>query len=637
MRRNTFAALACLFAALLALALPASADVTCTTDGAAGTDRLYVAGMPDAYPVEAYRTEDAQYVGAAPAFLRLVSERTGLDFAYIRAGAADRRATLARNRQVELLFAASDETALLEGGAERIRLFTVMRNGETAELYCVFTSIARADDRAAIRAVAESLTGDEIAALFTADAAYPAERERATGVIAALCAALALALVAVLVLALRLRRRRRHTSEWLDAATRLGNRQSFLRSFNACIDDPTRELCHIVWFAFDIRRVNVDWGPDESDAILRFAAKTLSDAMRGNEFCARIGGGSFAALLVCDNGKQAEERVTALLDALNAYDGRVHSHVGAPLFRASVRALSIEDRDADGLLESVERACLHAAEEKQTLVFVDREILRRQETRASLREQAAEAIEKGRLTPYVQLVVRTDDGAICGGEMLSRWENRTYGRLNPADYIQLFRELGLIAAHDRQMMENAFRLLEAWHKQGRTWFLTCNLSRVTISESDFAEQILAVAERYDFPRERMVVEVTEDMLEEDKEAARRNVEQFKRAGFHIALDDFPAGFNSLTNLYEYEVDLLKIARELMLDAEQGPHAAAVITEITRLSHDLGIRVMVEGVERAEQARLARETGCDYIQGFYYFKPLPVRELDDFAANYQAEQ
>jgi len=627
-----------LFCALLVIfPAPAYAGVDFTADGAADSAALYVAGNPDGFPVEGFDADSGTYVGAVPAFLQLVSERTGLNFVYIRAGNQDHREALIRNHQVDLLFASSEELALLNLGDETIKLFSVMNNGIPTDIYCVFTAVSVAEDRAQIRSVAESLTKDEISLLITADSTHFPGGQRYTLVLILLGAALLIALAAAAVLLVLLYRKKHKGSTFVDTATRIGNKQYFIRTFRTMISDPARELYYVIHFAFDINWVNDNYGTDESDEVLRYAADTITQRMKDNEFCARIGGGAFAAAIYSSGTDQVENRVDEILRVLNAYSGKYKNGEMKSLFHAGICALAIDDKNAEKVLYNAEQAYRRAVEEKRAFVFVNHDVLNEQQARVSIREQAGEALEQHAFTPYVQFIVSAEDGSICGGEMLSRWPNRLYGLLNPGTYVPILQDMGLIVGHDLLVLEEACKLLQEWASQGKSWFLTCNLTRITISDPSLVDKITSIAEQYSFSREKLILEVTEDSLEEDKDRALYNMSGLKEKGFRIALDDFSSGFTSVSDLYGYTVDLVKLDRQMIMDAERDHQAAALMTEITRLCHELQICVLAEGVETEAQSQQVQTARCDYIQGYYYARPLPLRELDGFEERYRPEK
>ncbi len=639
MRKTILKLLAGSFLCALIMILPPApsrAAVDFTRDGAADYSGLYVAGVPDGYPVESFDEESGEYIGAGPTFLSLVSEKTGLDFYYIRAGGDDRRESLAKNDQVDLMFATGDENKVIDLGVEKLKLFSLSKNGSPTDVYCVFTSVSSEAERTKVRSVAESLTKDDVARLLTTEVSQSGGLKDFSITLLVLGGALFCAIAVIVPVLCMIFKRRPKKQTFSDPLTGLGNRARFAQMFSTDISDQTRELYNIAYFAFDIAWVNNNYGNEEADAVLRYAAHTVTKYVKDNEFCARVGGGAFAAAFNVGGDVPVEKRVESIVKKLNEYGGKNPGSEGKLLFQAGICALTLEDKDAEKVLYNAQQAYRRAVEEKKEYVFVNRDVLKDYRLKAFIRETARDALEKRTFTPYVQFVVYAENGMICGGEILSRWETRAFGLLSPGRYIQILQDIGLIVRHDLYMMEEACRLLEKWHSEGKNYFLNCNLTRVTISDPTLVEQVLSLAERYKFPKEKLILEVTEDSLESDKENALKNVRRLKENGFHIALDDFSSGYTTVTNLYEYAVDIVKIDRQMVLASEHDSQAASVMKEITRLCHELQVSVLAEGVETEEQARRVRSIQCDYIQGYFYARALPIRELEGFEQNYKAK-
>lgn len=639
MKKTVLKLLAGSFLCALMIILPSApsrAAVDFTSDGAADHSSLYVAGDPDGYPIESYDNDSGSYVGAAPAFLALVSEKTGLDFYYIRAGENDRRETLAKNDQVDMMFATGDENEVLDLGVERLKLFNVTKNGTLTDVYCVFTSVSGETERNAVRSVAENLTKDDVARLLTTGVSDSAGLKKFTVVLFVLGGALFCAVIAIVAVLILFFKRRPKKQTFADSLTGIANKARFLQLFSSEISDQTREIYNVVYFAFDIAGVNNNFGNEESDAILRYAAHIVTKYVKDNEFCARVGGGAFAAALNTGGDVPVEKRVEKIVSELNAYSGKKIVKEGNLLFQAGICALTLDDKDAEKVLYNTQQAYRRAVEEKKEYVFANRDILKDYRAKAFIRETARDALDKHTFTPYVQFIVYAENGQICGGELLSRWETRAFGLLSPGRYIPILQDIGLIVRHDLYMIEEACKLLESWESSGKNYFMNCNLTRVTISDPTLVDQILAVTGRYSFPKEKLILEVTEDSLESDKENALKNVRRLKENGFRIALDDFSSGYTTVTNLYEYSVDIVKLDRQMLIAAERDPHAASLMREITRLCHELQISVLAEGVETEEQARYIRSAQCDYIQGYFYARALPLRELNGFEENYKAK-
>ena len=234
---------------------------------------------------------------------------------------------------------------------------------------------------------------------------------------------------------------------------------------------------------------------------------------------------------------------------------------------------------------------------------------------------------------YLQFIVDSKEGKISSAETLSRWVNSSGEVVFPGTYIGIMEKSGLITRFDYYMFEKVCQKLSEWKDSELSDVaLSCNLTRITISEKDFAEKIEEISNKYDFDRSKLVIEITEDSIEKNLVVAMFNIIKIKKLGFRIALDDIGSGYTSLVSLCEYPIDVVKIDREILLLAgtEKGKK---LFLGIVSLAHYLNLKVVCEGVETEEQSKLVTESECNYIQGWYYSKALPEKKAEKFAVDY----
>ena len=244
-----------------------------------------------------------------------------------------------------------------------------------------------------------------------------------------------------------------------------------------------------------------------------------------------------------------------------------------------------------------------------------------------------EGLKNDEFKMYLQFTVDNKTKKIVSAEALSRWETASGEIIFPGKYIGAMEKSGLITKLDYCMFEKACRKLEAWKDTDFAEFtISCNFTRITISEEDFVAKIKEISDRYSFDKHKLIIEITEDSIEKNLDIAMKNILWAKDLGFRIALDDIGSGYTSLMNLCEYPIDIVKIDREILLlaNAERGKK---LFLGIISLAHYLNLRLVCEGVETEEQNAMVSETDCDYIQGWYYSKPIPESKADGFAAEY----
>ena len=248
------------------------------------------------------------------------------------------------------------------------------------------------------------------------------------------------------------------------------------------------------------------------------------------------------------------------------------------------------------------------------------------------------AIEKGlrndEFKMYLQFIVDNKTKDIVSAEALSRWETENNVLIFPGKYIGIMEETGMITTLDYQMFEKACRKLSEWvgtEFEGVT--ISCNFTRITISEVDFAEKIKEIASRYSFDHQKLIMEITEDSIERNFEVAKGNLFAAKELGFTVALDDIGSGYTSLKNICDYPIDLVKIDRAMLLltNTERGKK---LYHGIISLMHSLDLKLVCEGVETEEQNAFVSASGCDYVQGWYYSTALSESDAEAFAREYK---
>ena len=234
---------------------------------------------------------------------------------------------------------------------------------------------------------------------------------------------------------------------------------------------------------------------------------------------------------------------------------------------------------------------------------------------------------------HLQFIVDNKTKRIVSSEALSRWETSEGEVIMPGKYIGVMEKSGLITKFDYYMFESVCDKLSKWAKTDfKELTISCNFTRITISEKDFVTKIKNIADRYEFDRSKLIMEITEDSIEKNLDVARNNIIKAKELGFHIALDDIGSGYTSLINLCEYPIDIVKLDREVLLLSEKES-GKKLFLGIVSLIHNLNLKVVCEGVETEEQNTLVSRSDCDYIQGWYYSKALPVASAEIFYKEY----
>ena len=248
----------------------------------------------------------------------------------------------------------------------------------------------------------------------------------------------------------------------------------------------------------------------------------------------------------------------------------------------------------------------------------------------------AKGLQNGEFKMYLQFIVDNKTKDIVSAEALSRWEKEDNVIIFPGKYIGLMEESGMITTLDYQMFENACRKLSEW---SGTEFgdisISCNLTRITVSEADFANKLKAIVDKYSFDRSKLIIEITEDSVEKDFEMARSNLSFVKEQGFVLVLDDIGSGYTSLRSICDYPIDMVKLDRAwlLLTNTERGKK---LFCGVISLMHLLDLKLVCEGVETEEQNAFVSASGCDFVQGWYYSTALSEEKAEIFAKEYRSK-
>ena len=252
-------------------------------------------------------------------------------------------------------------------------------------------------------------------------------------------------------------------------------------------------------------------------------------------------------------------------------------------------------------------------------------------------ETILNAIDNNEFKMYLQFIVDSENQKIVSAEALSRWHNPKDGVVGPANYIGHMENAGIISKHDFYMFENACRQLEKWKgTEYEDLSISCNFTRITLSEDNCIEKLKAISDSYDFDKSKLAIEITEDAIEKNMEKAKKNVMLCKEMGFKVYLDDLGSGYTSLSNLCDYPIDIVKIDRDILLKADNTQKGKALLAGIIALAHRLDMEVICEGVETAEQKSLVSQSDCDFIQGWYYAKAMPLEECEGFMEQHSSK-
>jgi diguanylate cyclase len=236
------------------------------------------------------------------------------------------------------------------------------------------------------------------------------------------------------------------------------------------------------------------------------------------------------------------------------------------------------------------------------------------------------ALERRQLQLYYQPKVDGTSGHIHGVEALLRWNHPERGQVSPAVFIPLAERFNLINALGNWVLDEACRQMRAWADDGLRMRVAINLSVHQLREEDLVERIDQALRRNHLDPSQLLCEITESVAMEDIKSTQRAFDGLARIGVFLSIDDFGTGYSSLSYLRQMPASQLKIDRSFVSDLEKSKDAKAIVSAVIRLAHELGLRVVAEGVETAGQRDILVALGCDELQGFFLARPMPADVL-----------
>jgi diguanylate cyclase (GGDEF)-like protein/PAS domain S-box-containing protein len=438
---------------------------------------------------------------------------------------------------------------------------------------------------------------------------------------------------ALLVAATDVTARRKAQARLLQAAfydplTGLPNRALFKDRLEiAFARAKGREAARFAVLFLDLDRfkvVNDSLGHRAGDELLVQIARRLESCRRAGDTVARLGGDEFTLLV---EGIATEEEAIAVAERVHrslappylieGHEVFAGASIGIALGGPSTERVEHLLRDADtAMYRAKVRGCRHA-------VF-DSSMHERAMAALRIENELRRALERGELRVHYQPIVELASGKTLGVEALVRWEHRERGLIPPSEFIPLAEETGLVVPLGHWVLDEACRALSALPEQIT---LSVNLSGRQLLQPEFCSELKEMLSRSRLDPSRLRLELTESMLIGNGAAAREALTQLRGTGVRLCIDDFGTGYSSLSYLHELPIDSLKIDRSFVGAMGDDERKIKIVQSILVLGKALGIDVVAEGVETAEQAELLRRLGCELAQGYFFARPLPLEQLN----------
>lgn len=408
-----------------------------------------------------------------------------------------------------------------------------------------------------------------------------------------------------------------------DALTGLSNRQEFSKALHLRLGQKEKPFVVFIISLNDFKSLNDKVGHENGDLFLREVAAYLKGVV-SFPFLYRYSGDEFAIISNLDRPK-----ATALLDVLTArfaapwhvkdFDFIIPAAIG-------VAAYPYTASDMDGLVSGLEFALEEAKARPSRYCFCSTEMMGQVQRKKEVEEVARTAFEKGGFSIHLQPIFSVSQGRFLFAESLLRLQDTPLGPIPPDEFIPLLEKNGLIIELTYWIIDQVCQVIRRWLDAGISFNgIAINFSTLQFLQEDLEQRILQITQRHDVPLSKLKFEVTEAMLITNYTKVKTFIERMNALGARFGLDDFGTGYSNLASVMQLPFDTIKLDKSLVWDAMENSRSAALVRHLAGAFQEQGVSVLAEGVETAGQLSFLTACGCEYIQGYYYARPMPVEE------------
>jgi diguanylate cyclase (GGDEF)-like protein len=417
-----------------------------------------------------------------------------------------------------------------------------------------------------------------------------------------------------------------------DTLTGILNRHMLNNYLIECKENylKNKENCAVMFIDLDnFKNINDAFGHNVGDDALKLSANKLKASVRQSDNVFRYGGDEFIILFKNINKKE-----------LNGFANRIMEQFIEPLevgvlevYTSPSIGISLypdDSNEIENIIRNADAAMYRAKSTgKNTYKFFSKDIDAALKRRAEIESLLRRAVQNNEFTLTYQPQIEISSGVTTGLEALIRWNNKTLGNITPSEFIPIAEETGMIIPIGEWIVKTVCRQSKEWERKGlNTVPIAVNVSGIQLKNSKLIYMLKKYLEEENLSAKRIVVEFTESIIQ-DTDKSLKIVKELQNIGIKVAIDDFGTGYSSLSLLKDIPIDILKIDSFFIKDIVTNKNTLEIIKLIIEMAKKLNFKIIVEGIEIEEQARIVYENGCNYVQGYFFSKPLNAHDVEQY--------
>ena len=408
--------------------------------------------------------------------------------------------------------------------------------------------------------------------------------------------------------------------------THLHNMKSFFYLCGEMIKaEPDQKYSVVIMDIVQFKAVNEFCGRAEGDRLLKFIAECFQwyEDHRKDTYACHVRADIFCLCTQYEDVRELENIVSEIKTKIDEFP---FTYKVQPSFGIGI---SPEREPAVSYLKDCATMAMNSVKGKvyQTYAIFGEKMRRQLMRERQVENDIVGALENGELVLYIQPKVNMSTGRIIGGEALVRWLHPEKGLVSPGEFIPVLEKNGFIINVDEYIWEKVFAYLGKLKEEGRELVpISINVSRLHAYDTQLAENLIRLREKYDIPAEYVPLELTESAFLEDEKGMYQRMENLRSQGFLVSMDDFGTGYSTMNMLKNQTLDEIKIDREFIRDLEKDKSQIIIRNTIAMLQQ-LAVHIVIEGVETEEQKNFLLGCGCTDAQGFLFHRPMPVEEFN----------